>query len=101
MGGAYLDRWLRRRRLLDLSQRLAGTPAEADARIKMRQDRSRWRARRATCRNNTGGFIEAVKGKFSYTDYEHREIEDGETGTIFKNHGWDARLEASTARSAT
>ncbi|URF04425.1 MULTISPECIES: TonB-dependent receptor [Cupriavidus] len=72
-----------------------GTPAEADARIKMRQDRYAVEGEARNLSNNTGGFIEAVKGKFSYTDYEHREIEDGETGTIFKNHGWDARLEAT------
>ncbi|MGT2492551.1 hypothetical protein ACU4GD_23545 [Cupriavidus basilensis] len=32
---------------------------------------------------------------FSYTDYEHKEeIGGGQTGTIFKNNGWDARFEA-------
>ncbi|MGT2430864.1 TonB-dependent receptor [Cupriavidus basilensis] len=38
------------------------------------------------------------RGKFSYTDYEHKEIEGGQTGTIFKNNGWDARFEAKHAR---
>ncbi|REE92421.1 TonB-dependent receptor [Cupriavidus plantarum] len=71
-----------------------GTPAEADARIKMRQDRFGVAGEARNLSNATGGIIESVKGNFSYTDYEHREIEDGETGTTFKSHGWDARLEA-------
>jgi len=72
-----------------------GTPAEEDARIKMRQDRFALEGEARNLAGTTSGIIESVKGKFSYTDYEHREIEDGETGTTFKNHGWDARLEAT------
>ncbi|MCA3185369.1 MULTISPECIES: TonB-dependent receptor [unclassified Cupriavidus] len=72
-----------------------GTPAEADARIKMRQDRFALEGESRNLAGATSGIIESVKGKFSYTDYEHREIEDGVTGTTFKNHGWDARLEAT------
>ena len=72
-----------------------GTPAEADARIKMRQDRFALEGESRNLAGATNGIFESVKGKFSYTDYEHREIEDGVTGTTFKNHGWDARLEAT------
>lgn len=72
-----------------------GTPAEEAARIKMRQDRYAVEGEARNLSNQTNGIIEAVKGKFGYTDYEHREIEDGETGTVFKNHGWDARIEAT------
>ncbi|WP_066735011.1 TonB-dependent receptor [Cupriavidus sp. D384] len=72
-----------------------GTPAEADARIKMRQDRFALEGESRNLAGATNGIFESVKGKFSYTDYEHREIEGGETGTTFKNHGWDARLEAT------
>ncbi|RZT38582.1 TonB-dependent receptor [Cupriavidus agavae] len=71
-----------------------GTPAEEDARIKLRQDRFAVAGEARNLSGSTGGIIESVKGDFSYTDYEHREIEDGETGTTFKNRGWDARLEA-------
>ncbi|MGO4304525.1 TonB-dependent receptor [Cupriavidus sp. RAF12] len=72
-----------------------GTPAEEAARIKMRQDRFALEGEARNLAGTTGGVIESVKGKFNYTDYEHREIEDGITGTTFKNHGWDARLEAT------
>ncbi|KAI3592218.1 Zinc-regulated outer membrane receptor [Cupriavidus sp. U2] len=72
-----------------------GTPAEEDARIKMRQDRFALEGESRNLAGATNGIFESVKGKFSYTDYEHREIEGGETGTTFKNHGWDARLEAT------
>ncbi|WP_454734599.1 TonB-dependent receptor [Cupriavidus necator] len=75
-----------------------GTPAEDDVRLKMRQDRFALEGEARNLAGNTGGWIESVKGKFSYTDYEHKEIEGGETGTIFKNRGWDARLEAKHAK---
>ncbi|WP_423192714.1 TonB-dependent receptor [Cupriavidus sp. H18C2] len=72
-----------------------GTPAEEAARIKMRQDRFAVEGESRNLAGSTNGIFQSVKGKFSYTDYEHREIEDGETGTTFKNHGWDARIEAT------
>ncbi|CAG2138236.1 putative TonB-dependent receptor [Cupriavidus yeoncheonensis] len=75
-----------------------GTPAEDDVRLKMRQDRFALEGEARNLLANTSGILESVKGKFSYTDYEHREIENGETGTIFKNQGWDARFEAKHAR---
>jgi iron complex outermembrane receptor protein len=75
-----------------------GTPAEDDVRLKMRQDRFALEGEARNLQGNTSGLIESVKGKFSYTDYEHKEIEAGETGTIFKNQGWDARFEARHAK---
>ena len=40
--------------------------------------------------------IERVKTKFSYTDYEHKEIENsGEVGTTFKNKALESRTELS------
>ncbi len=75
-----------------------GTPAEDDVRLKMRQDRFALEGEARNLQANTSGIIESVKGKFSYTDYEHKEIENGETGTIFKNQGWDARFEAKHAK---
>jgi len=75
-----------------------GTPAEDDVRLRMKQDRFALEGEARNLAGNTGGFIESVKGKFAYNDYEHKEIEDGETGTIFKNHGWDARFEATHAK---
>ncbi|GAA4329281.1 TonB-dependent receptor [Pigmentiphaga soli] len=73
-----------------------GTVAEEDVRIDMKQDRF---ALEGEARNLGGGdgFFRTLRGKLNYTDYEHREIEDGEVGTTFKNRGWDARIEAQHA----
>lgn len=75
-----------------------GTPAEEDVRLRMRQDRFTLGGESRNLQGNTGGFLESVKAGFNYTDYEHKEIEDGETGTVFKNQGWDTRIEARHAR---
>ncbi len=71
-----------------------GTPAEENVRLNMRQDRFALEGEARNLNSSTNGIIESVKGKFSYTDYEHKEIEGGQTGTIFKNQGWDGRIEA-------
>jgi len=71
-----------------------GTPAEEDVRLKMHQDRFALEGEARNLADNTAGWIESVKSKFSYTNYEHKEIENGQVGTIFKNQGWDARFEA-------
>lgn len=75
-----------------------GTPAEDNVRLRMKQDRFALEGEARNLADTTGGAIEAVKGKFAYTDYEHKEIENGETGTIFRNQGWDARFEATHAK---
>lgn len=67
-----------------------GSPAEQDVRIRMKQDHY---AFASEIRNLQGPFT-SVKLDAGYTDYEHREIEGGETGTIFKNKGYEARVEA-------
>lgn len=74
-----------------------GTPAEDEVRLNMRQDRFALEGEARNLSGSTGGWFESVKGKFGYTDYEHKEIEGGETGTVFKNKGWDARIEAQHA----
>ncbi|WP_260986269.1 TonB-dependent receptor [Bordetella genomosp. 13] len=70
-----------------------GSVAEPDVRIRMRQERLGL----AGEARDLDGFIKSVKLSFAYTDYQHKEIEDGETGTIFKNRGYEARLEARHA----
>ncbi len=41
------------------------------------------------------GFIDTVRAEAAYVDYLHAEIEvTGETGTLFTNEGYDARIEA-------
>ncbi|BAP43315.1 TonB-dependent outermembrane receptor [Pseudomonas sp. StFLB209] len=67
-----------------------GSPAEQDVRIDMEQ---RHYALASEIRDLEGPFS-SVKLNFGHTRYEHREIEDGETGTVFKNDGYEARIEA-------
>jgi iron complex outermembrane receptor protein len=41
-----------------------------------------------------GGFLDTVRFRGSYSDYQHSEIEDtGEVGTTFYNNGYEGRLE--------
>jgi iron complex outermembrane receptor protein len=67
-----------------------GSPAEDDVRIRMKQDHYAF----ASELRNLAGPFSSVKLDAGYTDYEHREIEGGETGTTFKNKGYEARIEA-------
>ncbi|NBA94544.1 TonB-dependent receptor [Pseudomonas sp. R5(2019)] len=67
-----------------------GSPAEEDVRLRMQQDHY---AFASEIRNLQGPFS-SIKLNAGYTDYEHREIEGGEVGTIFKNKGYEARVEA-------
>jgi iron complex outermembrane receptor protein len=39
-------------------------------------------------------YLPSVKAKLGLTDYEHTEFEGEETGTVFKNRGWDGRVDA-------
>ncbi|MBN9114485.1 MAG: TonB-dependent receptor plug domain-containing protein, partial [Pandoraea sp.] len=71
-----------------------GTVAEADTRIRLRQQRLAL----ASEIRDLSGPITALKFNFGYTDYEHKEIENGETGTTFKNHGYEGRIEARHAK---
>lgn len=70
-----------------------GSVAETDVRIKMHQERFGF----ASELRDLDGWFTNVKLKFAYTDYQHKEIEDGETGTLFKNRGYEARVEARHA----
>ncbi|MCP1622680.1 TonB-dependent receptor [Pseudomonas nitroreducens] len=67
-----------------------GSPAEDDVRLKMQQDRY---AFASEIRDLEGPFS-SVKLDAAYTEYQHKEIEDGQTGTTFKNDGYEARIEA-------
>ncbi len=40
-------------------------------------------------------WIAATRIRFGYTDYNHIEQEGSETGTVFKNEGWELRGELS------
>jgi len=39
------------------------------------------------------GFLRGAKFKFGSADYRHQELEGDEIGTIFRNRGYDARVE--------
>jgi iron complex outermembrane receptor protein len=67
-----------------------GSVAEDSVRLKMRQERF---GATSELRDLEGPF-KSLKFDFAYTDYQHREVDDGVTGTTFKNHGYEARVEA-------
>lgn len=39
------------------------------------------------------GFFSKAKIRFGYSDYTHTELEGDEIGTVFKNEGWEGRLD--------
>lgn len=40
-------------------------------------------------------WLQVLRLKLAYTDYEHREIEgNGEVGTVFSNDSWETRIES-------
>lgn len=70
-----------------------GSVAEPDVRLEMKS--SRWDA--AGELREIGSFIESVKFKYGYTDYQHQELESGAVSTTFKNKGYEGRIEATHA----
>ena len=71
-----------------------GTVAEDDVTIRMKSDRV---AIEGEVRH-LDGFVQSIKGQLSHTDYQHTEFTGAEPGTVFKNKGTDARLEARHAK---
>ncbi|KWE69518.1 TonB-dependent receptor [Burkholderia ubonensis] len=67
-----------------------GSVAADDVRLKMRQERL---ALASEVRNLSGPFSQ-LKFDFAYTDYRHKEVDHGETATMFRNRGYEARIEA-------
>ena len=43
--------------------------------------------------NEPLAFAEKLKVRLSYTDYQHIELENGETGTVISNEGFESRIE--------
>ena len=43
--------------------------------------------------NFNNSFIEQLASKLAYTDYEHKEIENGIVGTTFSNESYEARFD--------
>lgn len=71
-----------------------GSVAEDDVRLRMRQERL---ALASEIRNLSGPFTK-LKFDFAYTDYRHKEVDNGETATTFRNRGYEARIEARHRR---
>jgi iron complex outermembrane recepter protein len=66
-----------------------GSPIEEDVRVDLDQTR-------IDLKGGWMGFSGAVEGvtfRFGHNDYEHAELEGGETGTIFQNQGSEARVD--------
>jgi iron complex outermembrane receptor protein len=78
---------------LDTYRSHYGTVAEEDVTIRMRRDTLRLDGEV----RNPGAWASVVRTQVSSTDYEHREIEGGATGTVFKNRGVDGRIEMDHA----
>ncbi|MES2547088.1 MAG: TonB-dependent receptor, partial [Pseudomonadota bacterium] len=71
-----------------------GVVAEEAVRIDMKSDR--WDV--ASEFSDLGNVIQRVKFRMAHTDYEHRELEDGEVGTTFLNRGIEGTIEAGHAK---
>jgi iron complex outermembrane receptor protein len=67
-----------------------GSPIETGVRVDMKS--ARWDLAGEV--RDVGGPIDDVKFKYGRTGYEHREIDTGVTGTVFKNRGYESRIEA-------
>lgn len=70
-----------------------GTVAEPTVRADMQSDR--WDF--ASEFKELGTVVERLKFKLAHTDYQHQEIDNGVTGTTFKNRGLEGSLEAGHA----
>lgn len=66
-----------------------GVVAEEDVRIDMKSNR--WDV--ASEFTELGGIFNRVKLRAAYTDYQHRELENGSVGTTFKNRGVESSIE--------
>lgn len=66
-----------------------------EVRLRMKQDRVDLRGEVAV----NGGFLDSIRLRAGYADYQHQEIEDtGEVGTTFYNQSMESRLEFVQAK---
>lgn len=68
-----------------------GSVADEEVTIDMTQNRAELHTE---WRPEEGKIFRTFRLKSAQSDYSHREIENGETGTIFENKGNESRLEA-------
>lgn len=66
-----------------------GSPAETSVFIDLNQTRLDVRG----AFYQPAAWIKEINYKFAWSDYEHVEFEDGMDNTVFKNDGYDARVE--------
>jgi iron complex outermembrane recepter protein len=64
---------------------------EEEERIRVDLEQQRWDLRGGLTR--PFGIFRGANVRFGKTDYEHRELEGEETGTIFLNDSWEGRIE--------
>ena len=64
---------------------------EEEAPVRVDMDQRRYDLRGGISR--PFGVFRGANLRFGTTDYEHRELEGTETGTIFRNDSWEGRLE--------
>ena len=67
-----------------------GEEEDVSVRIAMEQTRYDFRGEW----NLSDGFIERIKVSIGTGEYQHRELEGTEIGTVFDNSGWEGRFEA-------
>ena len=66
-------------------------PSEEDEAIRLEVEQTRYDA--ALHLHEPLSGIEVFRGFFSYTDYQHLELEGTEIGTRYTNESWETRLE--------
>ena len=71
-----------------------GSVAEEEVIIRLRQNRYEVSAEYRP----EGSIVDKVKFRSAQSGYQHNEIEDGATGTIFRNRGNESRLEFLRSR---
>ncbi|MBL4827320.1 MAG: TonB-dependent receptor [Spongiibacteraceae bacterium] len=54
-------------------------------------NQDRWQLISELALNNT--LLSGINTRIGYTDYEHIELENGETGTVFHNETWQAKVD--------
>lgn len=89
LGGAYVDTNGYLGLSLSSMRNTYGTVAEESSQIRMKQDQANLAGELREL-----GFIKKVKFKAGYTDYRHTEFDGGVPATTFKNHGYEARVDA-------
>lgn len=70
---------------------------EEEAAVRIDLEQRRWDLRGGTTR--PFAVFSGANLRFGATDYEHRELEGEETGTIFTNESWEGRVELLQRRA--